>query len=168
MLRELIKGRRTGVFNRFNEDARSIVVRSQREAAELGHNYIGTEHLLLGILGGSQDRTARVLMTLGVDRAKVREAIVQAVGRGDAAPTDERLPFTTRAKKVLELSLREALALHHDYIGPEHILLGLVRDTSGLAARILRDLGADPAGVRAELLKPTRHERPLPGAAGQK
>jgi ATP-dependent Clp protease ATP-binding subunit ClpC len=88
---------------------------------------------------------------LGVDRAKVREAIVQAVGRGDAAPTGDRLPFTARAKKALELSLREAAALNHDYIGPEHILLGLVRDSSGLAARILRDLGADPARVRAEI-----------------
>jgi ATP-dependent Clp protease ATP-binding subunit ClpC len=155
VLRELIKGRRTGVFSRFNKDARSVVVRSQQEAAELGYGYIGTEHLLLGIVGGSQDPTARVLATLGVDSARVREAIVQAVGRGDAEPTDERLPFTTRAKKVLELSLREALALGHDYIGPEHILLGLVRDTSGLAARILRDLGADPAGLRAEIERAT-------------
>jgi ATP-dependent Clp protease ATP-binding subunit ClpC len=151
MLRELIKGRRTGVFSRFNKDARSVVVRSQQEAAELGHGFIGTEHLLLGILGGPHDPAARVLVTLGVDQANVREGIVQAVGRGDAAPADERLPFTTRAKKVLELSLREALALEHDYIGPEHILLGLVRDTSGLAARILRDLGADPTRVRTEI-----------------
>jgi ATP-dependent Clp protease ATP-binding subunit ClpA len=151
MLVELIKGRRTGVFSRFNEDAKSVVVRSQQEAADLGHGFIGTEHLLLGILGGPQDAAARVLATLGIDRAAVRDAIVQAVGRGDAAPTHERLPFTTRAKKVLELSLREALALEHDYIGPQHILLGLVRDTSGLAARILRDMGAKPAGVRAEI-----------------
>jgi len=151
MLVELIKGRRTETFSRFEKDARSVVVRSQHEAAELGHGFIGTEHLLLGILDGPQDAAARVLLTLGVDRAKVTEAIVQAVGRGDAAPTDERLPFTARAKKVLQLSLREAAALNQDYIGPEHILLGLVRDSSGLAARILRDLGADPARVRAEI-----------------
>ena len=92
-----------------------------------------------------------MLETFGVDRAGVREAIVHAVGRGDAAPTDGRLRFTARAKKVLELSLREALALEHDYIGSEHILLGLVRDTSGLAARILRDLAGDPALVRAAI-----------------
>jgi ATP-dependent Clp protease ATP-binding subunit ClpC len=151
MLVELIKGRRTGTFRRFDKDARSVVVRSQQEAAELGHGFIGTEHLLLGILGGPQNTAAQVLAALGVDRAQVGEAIVQAVGRGDAAPTDERLPFTARAKKVLELSLREAAALNHDYIGPEHILLGLVRDSSGLAARILRDLGADPARVRTEI-----------------
>lgn len=151
MLLELIKGRRTGVYSQFNEDAESVVVRSQQEAADLGHGFIGTEHLLLGILRGSQDAAVRALATLGIDRGEVRDAIVQAVGLGDAAPTAERLPFTARAKKVLELSLRESLALEHDYIGPEHILLGLVRDTSGLAARILRDMGADPAGVRAEI-----------------
>jgi ATP-dependent Clp protease ATP-binding subunit ClpA len=151
MLLELIKGRRTGVYSQFNKDAKSVVVRSQQEAADLGHGFIGTEHLLLGILGGSQDAAVRALATLGIDRAEVRDAIVRAVGRGDAAPTAERLPFTARAKKVLELSLREALVLEHDYLGPEHILLGLVRDTSGLAARILRDMGADPARVRAEL-----------------
>jgi ATP-dependent Clp protease ATP-binding subunit ClpA len=159
MLRELIKGRRTAVFSRFNQDAKSVVMRSQQAAAELGHGFIGTEHLLLGILDAPRNTTAGALETLGVDRAKVREAIVQAVGRGDAAPTDERLPFTTRAKKVLELSLREAVALEHDYIGPEHILLGLVRDGSGLAARILRDLGADPSRVRAEIERAIeRHE----------
>jgi ATP-dependent Clp protease ATP-binding subunit ClpC len=151
MLAELFKGRRTKTFSRFDKDARNVVARSHQEAAELGHGFIGTEHLLLGILGGPQDAAARLLMTLGVDRAKVTEAIVQAVGRGDAAPTHERLPFTARAKKVLELSLREAAALNHDYIGPEHILLGLVRDSAGLAARILRDLGADPARMRAEI-----------------
>jgi ATP-dependent Clp protease ATP-binding subunit ClpC len=151
MLVELIKGRRTGTFSRFDEDARGVVVRSRQEAAELGHAFIGTEHLLLGVLGGPRDAAARVLVTLGVERAKVREAIVQAVGRGDAARSDERLQFTARAKKVLELSLREAAALGHDYIGPEHILLGLVRDSSGLAARIMRDLGADPVRVRAEI-----------------
>ena len=160
MLLELIKGRRTGVYSQFNKDAKSVVVRSQQEAADLGHGFIGTEHLLLGILGGSQDAAVRALATLGIDRAQVRDAIVQAVGRGDAAPTAERLPFTARAKKVLELSLREALALEHDYLGPEHILLGLVRDTSGLAARILRDTGADPAGVRAEI------ERAIEGHTG--
>jgi ATP-dependent Clp protease ATP-binding subunit ClpC len=151
MLVELIRGRRTETFSRFDKDARNVVVRSQQEAAELGHGFIGTEHLLLGILGGPKDAAARVLVTMGVDRAKVRGAIVEAVGRGDATPTDERLPFTARAKKVLELSVREAAGLNHDYIGPEHILLGLVRDSSGLAARILRDQGADPARVRAEV-----------------
>lgn len=160
MLLELIKGRRAGVYSQFNKDAKNVVVRSQQEAAALGHGFIGTEHLLLGILGGSQDAAARALATLGIDRAEVKDAIVQAVGRGDAAPTDERLAFTARAKKVLELSLREALALEHDYIGPEHILLGLVRDTSGLAARILRDMGAHPGGIRAEI------ERAIEGHTG--
>ncbi len=139
-----------GGFTRFTKDARAVVERAQEEARDLGHGKVGTEHVLLGLLGAEDETAARILKGLGVERSAARDEIVRAVGCGDAVPTGRQPPFTPRAKKVLELSLREALALQHDYIGTEHILLGLVRESSGLAARVLRDLGADPGRVRAE------------------
>jgi hypothetical protein len=140
-----------GPFTRFTSEARAVLMRAQEEATQLGHGQVGTEHLLLGVLRAEEEETAaRVLTTLGVELEATRAEIVRAVGRGDCFEMGKHLPLTPRAKKVLEHSLREALDLQHSYIGSEHILLGLVRDRSGLAARLLRDLGADAERVRGE------------------
>jgi ATP-dependent Clp protease ATP-binding subunit ClpC len=134
------------VFERFTEQARQVVVRAQDEAQELRHNYIGTEHLLLGVLQ-TDDGAGRVLLSLGVTADRARADVARIVGEGDK-PISGQIPFTPRAKKVLELSLREARALAHDYIGPEHILLGLVREDEGIASQILRERGANADRVR--------------------
>lgn len=139
-----------GPFTRFTKEARTVVLRAQEEAKELGHGKVGTEHLLLGLLLGEEETAARVLETLGVELEPTRAGIVSALGTGDCLKAGKTLPFTPRAKRVLEHSLREALDLQHNHIGTEHILLGLVRDRSGLAARLLRDLGADAERVREE------------------
>jgi hypothetical protein len=139
-----------GPFTRFTSEARAVVVRAQEEARELGHGHVGTEHLLLGVLRAEEGTAAPVLTRLGVKLEPTRAEIVRAIGRGDCFKADKHLPLTPRAKRVLEHSLREALDLQHNYIGTEHILLGLVRERSGLAARVLRDLGADAERVRAE------------------
>jgi ATP-dependent Clp protease ATP-binding subunit ClpC len=124
------------MFERFTDEARQVVVQAQVEARELGHNWIGTEHLLLALAGDQGAGAAEVLESLGIEADEVRVDLVRIVGRGDQTSTGG-IPFTPRAKKVLELALREALALGHNYIGPEHILLGLVREDEGAAARIL-------------------------------
>jgi ATP-dependent Clp protease ATP-binding subunit ClpA len=126
------------MFERFSPQARHIVVSAQEEARELDHNYIGTEHVLLGLLATSDSLASDSLTALGYTHDNVRDTLVAAVGRGKAAPRGH-IPFTPRAKKVLELSLREALQLKHNYIGPEHILLGLLREGEGRAAQILAD-----------------------------
>jgi ATP-dependent Clp protease ATP-binding subunit ClpC len=146
------------VFERFTERARQVVVLAQEEARILKHNYIGTEHVLLGLLREEEGIGARVLESLGVTLEGVREKVVQIVGPGDEL-TAGQIPFTPSAKKVLELALREALSLDHDYIGTEHILLGLVRQNEGASARILLDFKADPERVRLEVI------RTLSGAA---
>jgi ATP-dependent Clp protease ATP-binding subunit ClpA len=142
------------MFERFTAEARSVVVRAQEEARTLQHDYIGTEHVLLGLFAMPTSVAAQALRQLGVTAMSVREAIETEVGRGKEAPTGH-IPFTRRAKKVLELALREALGLKHNYIGTEHILLGMVREGEGLAAKILagqlRDIGAIRVTVR-ELL----------------
>ena len=149
---EKIKGRVRdwGPFTRFTMDARAVAAHAQEEARQLGHGQVGTEHLLLGLLRAEEETAARVLRILGVELEPTRAEIVRALGTGDCVPTGKSLPFTPRAKKVLEHSLREALELEHNYIATEHILLGLLRERSGLAARVLRDLGADAGRVRAE------------------
>jgi ATP-dependent Clp protease ATP-binding subunit ClpC len=139
-----------GPFTRFTKEARTVVVRAQEEARALGHGLVGTEHLLLGVLRVDEAMGARVLARLGVELEPTRAEIVRAVGCGDHVKASNHLPLTPRTKRVLEHSLREALDLHHNYIGTEHILLGLVRERSGLAARLLRDLGADAERVRRE------------------
>jgi hypothetical protein len=139
-----------GPFTRFTSEARSVLMRSQEEARELGHGQVGTEHLLLGVLRVDEAMGARVLTRLGVELEPTRAEIIRAVGSGDCLKAGKHPPITPRAKRVLEHSLREALDLQHNYIGTEHILLGLVRERSGLAARVLRDLGADAERVRAE------------------
>jgi ATP-dependent Clp protease ATP-binding subunit ClpA len=127
-----------GMFERFTNRARHVVVLSQEEARLLNHNYIGTEHILLGLLGEPDSIGGQVLASFGFTRDDVREEVVQKVGRGKKQLSGH-IPFTPRAKKTLELSLREALAIKHNYIGTEHILLGLIREGEGVAAQILRD-----------------------------
>ena len=139
-----------GGFTRFTQDARAVVTRAQDEAARLGHERIGTEHVLIGLLqGGHGELAAGVLGDAGITLEAVREQVVGHLGAGHAVSDGDSLRFTPRAKKVLELAFREAIALNHDHIGTEHILLGVLRESSGLAARVLADLGADPARLRA-------------------
>jgi ATP-dependent Clp protease ATP-binding subunit ClpC len=126
------------MFERFSGQARHVVVSAQEEARDLDHNYIGTEHLLLGLLATSDSLASASLIALGYTHDNVRDAVEAVVGRGKASPSGH-VPFTPRAKKVLELSLREALQLKHNYIGTEHILLGLLREGGGRAAQILAD-----------------------------
>jgi ATP-dependent Clp protease ATP-binding subunit ClpC len=140
------------MFERFTERARQVVVLAQEEARALKHNYIGTEHLLLGLLREEEGVAARVLESLEISVEEVRAAVVRIVGSGEETPTGQ-IPFTPRAKKVLELALREALSLGHNYIGTEHILLGLIREDEGVAARILLDLDAEPDKIRNEVMR---------------
>ncbi len=140
------------MFERFTERARQVVVLAQEEARALRHNYIGAEHLLLGLLREEEGVAARVLEGLDVSVEEVRAAVVRIVGSGEEAPQGQ-IPFTPRAKKVLELALREALSLGHNYIGTEHILLGLVREDEGVAARILLDLDAEADKIRNEVMR---------------
>jgi ATP-dependent Clp protease ATP-binding subunit ClpC len=135
------------MFERFTERARQVVVLAQDEARSLRHNYIGTEHLLLGLLREEEGLAARVLGELGVELEAVRAQVGRIIGEGDEIATGQ-IPFTPRAKKVLELALRESRALGHQYIGTEHILLGLVRENEGVAARLLLDLGVDADTIR--------------------
>jgi ATP-dependent Clp protease ATP-binding subunit ClpA len=139
------------MFERFTNRARRVVVVSQEEARELGHNYIGTEHLLLGLLAAEGGLALQVLQRFGMSLMPVREEVTARVGTG-GDPVKARIPFTPRAKKVLELSLREALALHHNYIGTEHILLGLAREADGVGPQIMKAHGADHMAVRQGVL----------------
>ena len=140
------------MFERFTERARQVVVLAQDEARSLKHNYIGTEHLLLGLLREEEGLAARVLESLDITVEEVRAQVVRIVGEGDEL-TMGQVPFTPRAKEVLELSLSEALSLGHNYIGTEHILLGLVRENDGVAARILLDFDADVEKIRNEIIR---------------
>jgi ATP-dependent Clp protease ATP-binding subunit ClpC len=139
------------MFERFTERARQVVVLAQDEARGFKHNYIGTEHLLLGLLREQEGLAARALESLGVTVEKVRAQVARIVGEGDDVATGE-LPLTPRSKKVLELSLREAISLDHEYIGTEHILLGLVREGEGVAMHILSDFGADADVIRDQVI----------------
>jgi ATP-dependent Clp protease ATP-binding subunit ClpC len=135
------------MFERFTERARQVVVLARDEAHELGHDYIGTEHLLLGLLREQEGVAGRALANLGVTLPEARARVRSMVPVGERASAGQ-LPFTPRAKRTLELSLREALAHGHNHIGTEHLLLGLCRDEEAIAARILKELGADVAAVR--------------------
>jgi len=139
------------VFERFTERARQVVVLAQDEARLLRHDYIGTEHLLLGLLREEEGIAARALESLDVTLEEVRAQVGRIVGEGDEVATGQ-IPFTPRAKKTLELSLREALAIGHNYIGTEHVLLGLARENEGVAMRILLDLGVDAERIRNVVL----------------
>ena len=140
------------MFERFTDRARRVLVLAQEEARLLNHRFIGTEHILLGLIHEGDGIAAQALESLGISLEAVRDRVEEAVGpAGSAAPTGSP-PFTPRAKKVLELSLREALQLGHNYIGTEHILLGLVREGEGVAAQVLVSLGADLLRVRATVI----------------
>jgi len=138
------------VFERFTDRARRVVVLAQEEARMLNHNYIGTEHILLGLVHEGEGSAAKALESLGISLEGVRAQVQEIIGRGQLTPTGH-IPFTPRAKKVLELSLREALQLGHNYIGTEHILLGLIREGEGVAAQVLVKLGADLPRVRQQV-----------------
>ena len=140
------------MFERFTARARQVVVLAQDEARALKHNYIGTEHILLGLLREEEGLAARVLESLDITVEEVRAKVVQTVGQGDDASTGQ-IPFTPRAKKVLELALRESLSLGHDYIGTEHLLLALTHDGEGVAAGILFDFDADAEKIRNETIR---------------
>jgi ATP-dependent Clp protease ATP-binding subunit ClpC len=140
------------MFERFTERARKVVVLAQEEARHFNHNYIGTEHLLLGLLREDEGVAARALASLNVTLDEVREQVESIVGYGEEG-TGAQAPFTPRSKKVLELALREAVQLGHNYIGTEHILLGLVRESEGVAARVLSNLDVDPDKVRREVVR---------------
>ena len=139
------------MFERFTDRARRVVVLAQEEARMLNHNYIGTEHILLGLIHEGEGVAAKALESLGISLEAVRAQVEEIIGQGQSAPTGH-IPFTPRAKKVLELSLREALQLSHSYIGTEHILLGLIREGEGVAAQVLVTLGADLARVRGQVI----------------
>jgi len=140
------------MFERFTDRARRVVVLAQEEARMLNHNYIGTEHILLGLIHEGEGVASKALEQLGISLENVREQVQEIIGQGQQAPTGH-IPFTPRAKKVLELSLREALQLGHNYIGTEHILLGLIREGEGVAAQVLVKLGADLARVRQTVIQ---------------
>jgi prophage maintenance system killer protein len=141
-----------GMFQRFTDRARRAVHLAQEEARLLCHNYVGTEHLLLGLLFEGEGVAAKALESLSISREDVRGQVEEIIGRGQSPPIAGHIPFTPRAKKVLELSLREALALGHHYIGTEHLLLGLLREGEGVAAQVLVRLGAAHAQVRERVL----------------
>jgi prophage maintenance system killer protein len=140
-----------GMFQRFTDRARRVVVLAQEEARLLRHSYVGTEHILLGLLHEGEGVAARALESLGINREAARQQVEQIIGQGQQAPGGH-IPFTPRAKKVLELSLREALALGHNYVGTEHILLGMLREGHGVAAQVLTGLGMGHAQVRERVL----------------
>ena len=140
------------MFERFTDRARRVVVLAQEEARMLNRNYIGTEHILLGLIHEGEGVAAKALESLGISLETVRQQVEEIIGQGQQAPSGH-IPFTPRVKKVLELALREAQQLGHNYIGTEHILLGLIREGDGVAAQVLVKLGADLSRVRQQVIQ---------------
>jgi ATP-dependent Clp protease ATP-binding subunit ClpA len=155
------------MFERFTDRARRVMVLAQEEARTLNHEYVGTEHILLGLIREDGGVAAQALESLGVTEEAARQQVEEIVGRGQAGSEREHLPITPRGKKILQLSLREAIALGHSYIGTEHILLGLVREDEGVATRVLNGLGADPNRIRQRVIQLVSamqiHEKPGTG-----
>jgi dihydroneopterin aldolase len=147
------------MFERFTERARKVVVLAQEEARRFGHDYIGTEHLLLGLLREDEGVAALALERSNVTLRGAREQLESIVGYGDESPGSQA-PFTARSKKVLELALREALQLEHNYIGTEHILLGLARENEGVASQMLSGMGVEADGIREQVIRLLGDERP--------
>jgi ATP-dependent Clp protease ATP-binding subunit ClpC len=141
------------MFERFTDRARRVIVLAQDEARMLNHNYVGTEHILLGLAREGDGVAARALESLGISLAVVRQQVEEIIGRGQQPPPQGHIPFTPRSKKVLELSLREALQLGHTYIGTEHILLGLIREGEGVAAQALVGVGVDLNRARQQVIQ---------------
>ena len=154
------------MFERFTDRARRVVVQSQDEARTLHHDHVGPEHVLLGLVHEGSGLAAKALESLGIGLETVRQRLEAAVGGGDQAPSAEPIPFSSQAKDLLTLSLRESRDLGHSYIGTEHILLGLIRQGDGAAAGVLADLGADLNRARAEVLRLLEEYRRGPGQAG--
>jgi ATP-dependent Clp protease ATP-binding subunit ClpC len=152
------------MFERFTDRARRVVVLAQEEARMLNHNYIGTEHILLGLIHEGEGVAAKALESLGISLEAVRQQVEEIIGQGQSEPT-VHIPFTPRAKKVLELSLREALQLGHNYIGTEHILLGLIREGEGVGAEVLTKQGATLDRVRLQLMELITSAPPEAGLA---
>ena len=140
------------MLERFTDRARRVVTLAEEEARRLNHDWIGTEHMLLGLIHDGDGVAAKALESLGISLQAVRAQVVEIIGQGQQVPS-EVIPFTPRAKKVLELSLRESLQLGHNYIGTEHILLGLIREGDGVAVQVLIALGADPNRLRHEVIQ---------------
>jgi ATP-dependent Clp protease ATP-binding subunit ClpC len=140
------------MFERFTDRSRRVVVEAQDEARTLNHDHIGTEHILLGLVHEGKGTGTKALESLGISLEAVRQQVEEVIGQGQHAPSG-RIPFTPRAKKVLELALSESKALGHDYIGTEHILLGLIREGDGVAAQVLAKLGADLNRVRQQVIQ---------------
>jgi ATP-dependent Clp protease ATP-binding subunit ClpC len=153
------------VFQRFTDRARRVVVLAQEEARMLDHNYIGTEHILLGLIHEGEGVAFKALTEMGISLADIRREVEEIIGRGQTAPTGH-IPFTPRAKKVLELSLREALELGHNYIGTEHILLGLVREGEGVAAQVLEKNGVTMERMRQAVIELLGYAGSQAAAAG--
>ena len=151
------------VFEGFTGRARQVVLYAQEEVRGFGHDHIGTEHILLGLLRQEEGLAARVLEYFGLTVERVREQVVQIVGPGEAALPSGQIPFTPRAKRVLETAPREALSLGQNITNTEHILLGLVRENDGVASRILLDLDVDPERIRTEVIRMSGGHRSRPG-----
>src|ERR1044071_4824403 len=150
--RETVRRAARSMFERFTDRSRRVIVLAQEEAGMLDHGWIGTEHTLLGLIREGDGHAAKALDSLGISLDAVRQQVEAFIGRGQQAPSGP-VPFTPRAKKVLELSLRESLQLGHGYIGTEHILLGLIREVDGVAAQLLVVLGADLDRVRQQVIQ---------------
>jgi ATP-dependent Clp protease ATP-binding subunit ClpC len=150
------------MFKRFTDRARRVVVLAQEEARALDHNWIGTEHILLALMDVGEGSGIRALESLGISLDAVRQRVEEITGRGQHTPSG-RIPFTPRAKRVLELSLTEAVQLGQDYVGTEHILLGLLREGDGVAAQVLVWLGADLDRARRQVGQLTSGQQPQPG-----
>jgi ATP-dependent Clp protease ATP-binding subunit ClpA len=158
------------MFERFTNRARRVVVLAQEEARMLNHNYVGTEHLLLGLIHEGEGVAAKALESMGIRLEVVRQQVEETIGHGQDAPSGH-IPFTPRAKKVLELGLREAKQLGHRYVGTEHILLGLIREGDGVAAQVLVKLGADLNRVRQQVIERLhgyQGESPVPAGRGKR
>jgi hypothetical protein len=153
------------MFERFSDRARRVMVLAQEESRMLGHDYIGTEHLLLGLLHEGEGLAARALESLGITEGAARERVEEMVGHGQATPSGS-IPFTPQANKVLQLALREAVQLGHAYIGTEHLLLGLIRGDEGPAQQVLTALGAEPSRVRQQVIVLLHGHQGEPGNAG--
>ena len=141
------------MFERFTDRARRVVVLAQEEARMLNHDYVGSEHILLALIREDGGVAAQALESLGITEAAARQQVEEIIGRGQQDPPRGHIPFTPRAKKILQLSMREAIALGHAYIGTEHILLGLVREDDGVAIRVLNGLGVDLTRVRQQVIQ---------------
>lgn len=141
------------LFTRFTERARQVVILAKEEARTLNHNYIGSEHILLGLLREEEGLAARVLEAMGLQVEKVRDRVIERVGMPDSSRSESQLPFTPRARKILELALREALSLGHNYIGTEHVLLGLSREGDGIAMKILAEMDITDEKIRNDVVR---------------